>query len=240
MAERSMTRRVLLKGAAGLAVAAPVIMAGRTRAAEDDAKPQALFNGKDLTGWEGNPDFWSVEDGAITGATTAEKPTKGNTFIIWRGGTLKDFELAVQFRLANHNSGVQYRSKDCGNFVVRGYQADMDGANTYTGMLYEEGGRGIVCKPGQKVTLAAGEKPKVDGQAAEPDAIKAAIKTGDWNTLLVTARGNRLIHKINDVVTADVTDDDEKARAMEGILAFQLHAGPPMKVQFKDVMLKAL
>jgi hypothetical protein len=116
----------------------------------------------------------------------------------------------------------------------------MDEANTYTGMLYEEGGRGIVCRPGQKVTIGADGKPTVTGAVCDPAAIKAAIKSKDWNELVITAQGNHLVHKVNGNVTADVTDEDEKGRAMEGILALQLHAGKPMQVQFKDICLKAL
>jgi hypothetical protein len=236
--QTNLTRRELLKGAAaaGLVVAAPYIIPARVWGAE----AKAIFNGKDLTGWDGDPQFWSVQDGAITGLTTAEKPAKGNTFIIWRGGTLKDFELHAPFRLENHNSGIQYRSKDRGKWVVNGYQADMDGGNAYTGALYEEGGRGMLATPGQKVTIGEDGKPKVTGSVAEPKAIKDLIKNKDWNEYVIIAQANHIVQKLNGTVTVDVTDDDEKRRAMEGILAFQLHAGPPMKVQFKDVMLTVL
>ncbi len=239
MVAKSVTRRDLLKAAAaaGLVVAARGIFPATARAAEG---AKAIFNGKDLTGWDGDPRFWSVKDGAITGITTVEVPAQGNTFLIWRGGVLKDFELRLAFRMENHNSGVQYRSKDRGKWVVHGYQADIDEANAYTGGLYEEGGRGILATPGQKVTVGPDGKPKVAGATADPKAIKDAIKAKDWNTLAISVRGNHLIHKVNALVTADVTDDDEKHRAMEGILAFQLHAGPPMKIQFKDIALKVI
>ena len=243
MVERNLTRREILKGAAAasLAIAAPYILAATARG-EEEAK--AIFNGKDLTGWDGDPRFWSVQDGAITGITTKEVPAQGNTFIVWRGGTVKDFELRLMFRMENHNSGVQYRSKtrdnDKGKWVMSGYQADMDESNTYTGALYEEGGRGILALPGQKVSISSDGKPKVTGQAADPKDIKAAIKNKDWNEYVIIARGNHLIEKINGMVTVDVTDDDEKRRAMEGLIGFQLHAGPPMKVQFKDITLKVV
>jgi hypothetical protein len=224
--------------AAGLAaVAAPYILPASARGAEE---AKAIFNGKDLTDWDGNPDFWSVQDGAITGMTTKEKPTQGNTFLIWKGGVTKDFELTMKFCMQNHNSGIQYRSKDMGKWVVHGYQADMDGDNAYTGGLYEEGGRGILALPGQKVVIGADGKPKVLGPTVEKMEGKFGIKNKDWNTYAIIAQGNHLIQKINNFVTADVTDDDEKHRAMEGILALQLHAGPPMKVQYKDMMLKML
>jgi hypothetical protein len=239
MVEKSLTRREILKGAAaaGLAVAAPYVIPAIGRGAEG---AKAIFNGKDLTDWDGDTQFWSVQDGAITGITTKDVPAKGNTFIIWRGGVLKDFELHVTFRMQNHNSGIQYRSKDRGKWVVHGYQADMDESDTYTGGLYEEGGRGILALPGQKVAIGADGKPEVTGALTGAKEVKAAIKKKDWNEYVIVARGNHLVQKINGVVTADVTDDDEKRRAMEGILAFQLHAGPPMKVQFKDVTVAVL
>lgn len=198
-----------------------------------------LFNGKDLSGWDGDPRFWSVQDGAITGQTTAETPTKGNTFLIFRGGKPADFELHASFWLHNHNSGIQYRSKEDQKWVMGGYQADMDGQNTYTGMMYEERRRGIVMLPGQKVVLPEQGKPQVTGQVTERAAVKAAIKP-EWNEYVITCKGNHLVQKINGVVTADITDDNPKARAMDGLIGLQLHAGQPMKVQFKDITLKIL
>ncbi len=199
-----------------------------------------LFNGKDLSGWEGDKRFWSVEDGAITGLTTAEKKAERNTFLIYRGGSFKDFELRVKFRLENHNSGIQYRSKDRGNFVVNGYQGDMDGANTYTGMLYEEGGRGILATPGIKLTIGPDGKPADRQTITDPAKVKQVIKNKDWNEFVITCRGNHILHQINGVTTAEAIDNDPKGRSMEGIIALQLHQGPPMKVQFKDITIKVL
>ncbi len=237
MHESKLTRRRFLEGAAvaTLAVTAPYVIPARARGAKG---AKAIFNGKDLTNWDGDPRFWSVQDGAMTGITTKETPTRGNTFIIWRGGVLKDFELHAAWRLENHNSGIQYRSKDRGKWVVNGYQADMDGSGTYTGILYEEGGRGIVARVGKKVTVGPDGKPKVTGTVSDPKKVKDAIKLKDWNQYVIIGRGNHLVQKINGIVTVDVTDEDEKRRAMEGILAFQLHAGGPMKVQFKDITLQ--
>jgi len=241
MLESNLTRRGLFKGAAaaGIAAAAWQIIPAKAWGAE----AKAIFNGKDLTDWDGDPKFWSVKDGAITGQTTAENPTKGNTFLVWRSGTTKDFELTMMFKLENHNSGVQYRSKiidSAGKWVMGGYQADMDEKNAYTGGLYEERGRGILARPGQKVTIGENGKPKVTGTLADPKDIKAKIKEKDWNELVIIAQGNHLVQKLNGLQTIDVTDDDPKGRAMEGLLGLQVHAGPPMKVQFKEIMLKAL
>ncbi|MCX8107787.1 MAG: DUF1080 domain-containing protein, partial [Verrucomicrobiae bacterium] len=216
-------------------------------AGESDAGFQVIFNGKDLSGWDGNPKFWSVEDGAITGRTTRDNPTPGNTFIIWRGGTVSDFELRLLYRIIPGdergfgNSGIQYRSKDFGNWVVGGYQADIEAGDRYSGILYEERmPRGIMAERGEKVVWTADGKKQVVGSTGDPRTIQAAIKKNDWNEYVIIAEGDRLIHKINGHVTVDVTDNDPQKRARSGILAFQLHAGPPMTVQFKDIRLKHL
>jgi hypothetical protein len=222
---------------------------------------KSLFNGKDLTGWDGLKEFWSVRDGAITGQTTAEKPLKSNTFLIWQGGDVKNFELRVSFKLTAQNdngfgnSGIQYRSKivDAAGFVVAGYQADIDLSGRYLGMLYEEKGRGILMQPGQKVRVgppAAGEKAdkkgkqkaKVDtlGTETTAEAIAAAYKKGDWNEFVVIANGNNLRHYLNGKLTADVTDEDEANAAKSGVLALQLHQGTPMTIEFKNIRIKTL
>lgn len=209
-----------------------------TLKAEDknsDFKP--LFNGKTLQGWDGNPEFWSVQEGVITGKTTAEKPTKGNTFLIWKDGTVGDFELKLQFRIVGGNSGIQYRSKDHGNWVVGGYQADFEAGDTYSGILYEERGRGILAQRGEKVVIESDGTKKAE-RIADSKKLQESIKKEDWNDYEISAQGNHLVHKINGNVTADVTDHQESKRAMEGILALQLHAGPPMVVQFRDIRIK--
>src|SRR4029453_9892871 len=199
-----------------------------------------LFNGKDLSGWDGNPKFWSFRDGVITGQTTVESPTQGNTFLIWRNGTVEDFELRLSYRIVGGNSGIQYRSKDLGNWVVGGYQADFEAGKTYSGILYEEKGRGILAKRGEKTVIDSAGKVAVVGAVGDPAELQAVIKHEDWNDYVIVAQGNHLVHKINGRVTADVTDDQADKRAMSGILALQLHAGPPMTVQFKEVRLKRL
>src|SRR3954471_22548722 len=235
-----MKRMMLLSVAMVLAWAMMARAEEKIDAPKNEEGAYVLFNGKDLTGWEGDPKFWSVKDGTITGSTRENK-TNGNTFLIWRGGTVKDFELRAMWRLENHNSGIQYRSKDMGNFVVGGYQADMDGGNNYTGICYEERGRGIIAQVGQKVELNENEKPKAVGSTGDAKEIKAGIKkAGEWNEYIVTAKGNHLVQKLNGNVTVEITDNDTQKRMMEGILALQLHAGEPMLVQFKEITLKVL
>lgn len=229
---------------------------------------QSLFNGKDLSGWKGNPDFWSVRDGAITGQSTATKVVDANTFLVWQGGEPANFELRLKFRLTAQNakgwgnSGVQYRSRviDAEKFVVGGYQADIDAPFRYTGMLYEERGRGILMNPGQKVRVGpaeataaapadskkgkgkAGPRPKIDvlGTPTTAEQIQAALKMGDWNELRIVANGNQLQHFVNGVLTADVTDADPAVAPKSGVIALQMHKGDPMTVQFKDIQLKKL
>ncbi len=197
-----------------------------------------LFNGKDLTGWDGNPDFWSVQDGCITGQTTKEKPTKGNTFLIFRGGKPADFELKAKFKLDNHNSGIQFRSKDKGNWVLNGYQADI-AESRYTGILYEEGGRGILVDVGEKVTIGADGK-KIKEKFADAKEIQSAVTLKEWHEYTIVAKGNNLVQFIDGKKTMELIDNEEAKRAMNGLIGFQCHAGPPMKVQFKDVTLKIL
>ena len=200
-----------------------------------------LFNGKDLTGWEGKPELWSVKDGCITGQTLPDPAAPGksllksNTFLIWKGETA-DFELTFKY-----NSGVQYRSKivDAANFVVSGYQADFEVGKTYSGILYEEKARGILAKRGQKVIVHEGDapnKPKLEvvGEVSKSDEVQAAIHPADWNDYKIVAKGNHLQHFINGMPTIDVTDETAFG-AKSGVLALQIHAGAPMQVQFKEL-----
>ncbi len=199
-----------------------------------------LFDGKSLEGWDGNPDFWSVRDGVITGQTTEEKPTKGNTFLIWRGGMVDDFELRLQFRIVGGNSGIQYRSQEVEKWVIRGYQADMDAAGMWTGAMYEERGRGVLGSPGQKVAITADGKKEELGSTCDPKAMWADVKKEDWNDYTIRAQGSHLQHSVNGHMTADLQDREVKSAAANGLLALQLHSGPPMLVQFRNLRLKRL
>src|SRR2546426_859153 len=215
-----------------------------TFAAEEGFK--SIFNGNDLTGWDGRPQHWSVEDGAITGRTTKERPAQGNNFLIWTNGTVSDFELRLSYKIVPNNtngfanSGIQYRSKDFGNFVVGGYQADFEAGKTYSGILYEERGRGILAQRGQMTWIQPDGKIRVIGSLGKSEENQEQIKKEDWNDYVVIARGNHLTHVINGRVTADVTDDQESKAAKSGILALQLHAGDPMTVQFKNIRIRKL
>ncbi|MFN0053083.1 MAG: family 16 glycoside hydrolase [Planctomycetales bacterium] len=209
-------------------------------AAEPEPGFKSLFNGKDLSGWDGNPKFWSVKEGLITGKTTKENPTDGNTFLIWRDGTVDDFELRLSYRIVGGNSGIQYRSQDHSNWVVGGYQGDFEAGETYSGILYEERGRGILAQRGQKTEIGPDGKVQVVASLGDTKDIQASIKKEDWNDYVILAQGNQLTHIINGRVTAQVTDNQPDKGAKSGILALQLHAGPPMVVEFKDVRIRRL
>jgi hypothetical protein len=209
---------------------------------------EVLFNGRDLTGWTGNPALWSVRDGAITGVTRADPKLTHNTFLVYQGESFGDFELMLSYRIVNGNSGIQYRSKveSQGEFgpIVGGYQADFEAGRTYSGILYEERGRGILANRGEKTVIRQGDDGKtrieVVGSVGESDAIQASIKPEDWNHYRIVARGNHLQHFINGLATVDVVDEQALRAATTGVLALQIHVGPPMTVQFKDIRIRRL
>ena len=225
-------------GGGGFAAAMPDPIA-----ADDHTGYTSIFDGTSLKGWDGDTNFWRAENGTLIGETTAANPLKANTFLIWRGGQTKDFELKLEYRMNATNSGIQYRSvevPDAGKWVLKGYQADIDFDNRWTGQLYEEKGRGFLALRGQSNYIGDGVKPRVIGTIGSADALKAAIKVNDWNQVHIIARGNLLMHIVNGQLMSVVVDDDTKGRAMSGLLGFQIHVGPPMKVEFRNIYLKQL
>lgn len=224
-------------------LAAPGCAGGPLPAGEGVApvgRAQAIFNGRDLSGWNGDPRVWRVENGAIVGQTTAENPISQNTFIVWDDGQVENFTLRVDFRLTGGNSGIQYRSRVLEGWSAGGYQGDMDAANRYTGMLYDERGRGIIATRGQKVVIEPDGRFNVVGSVGDPDALAQGIDMSDWNSYEITAIDNHLVHRVNGRVTVDVVDNQPEEREESGILGFQVHTGQPMKVEFRNVVLTRL
>jgi hypothetical protein len=223
---------------------------------EDRAGFEPIFDGTSLKGWDGDPAFWKVADGSIVGESTQGNPVKENTFLIWRGGEPADFELKVQFRMNSTNSGIQFRSTHLpqgtpsgrgdstiqGKWVLKGYQADIDFDNRYTGMIYEErGSRGFLAPRGVASYIGPDSVKKTIGNLERtPDELKAIIKPGDWNDVHIIARGTTLINIVNGHVTAMVVDDDQKNRVLKGLIGFQIHVGPPMKIEFRNIYLRKL
>jgi hypothetical protein len=198
----------------------------------------AMFNGKDLTGWEGAPGWWHVQEGAITCESTPEKPCTKCNYLMWRGGKPGDFELRLEYRLIGGNSGVQFRSRELPDWDTSGYQADMEAGDQWSGCLFEHT-RGGVAMRGQKVTIAAdGTKEVVP--IGDPQELARHIKKNDWNSYRVVARGSEITLAINGVVMCQVTDGQTGVAARDGVIALQMHPGPPMKVQFRNLRIRLL
>ena len=209
----------------------------------DETGFSAVFDGKTLNGWEGNPKYWRVEDGCLVGEITPETLLKTNSFIIWRGGLTRDFELKVDYRVsARGNSGVNYRSVELPGqpFVMRGYQADIDGADKYTGQNYEEKGRTFLALRSQVVRAEPGQRRKIIGSVGDSEALEKFVKKNDWNSYHLIVRGNVMLHMLNGHLMSVVIDEDEKNRKFEGQLGVQVHVGPPMKIEYRNFRLRNL
>ncbi|TWT56235.1 family 16 glycoside hydrolase [Allorhodopirellula solitaria] len=199
---------------------------------------QILFDGQSLDGWQGLDGFWSVVDGAIHGQTTSDHPTNGNTFLVWQGGEVGDFEFRCKVRFEGNNSGVQYRSDivDADKFAMAGYQADLHPSQEYFGMMYgERTPRGIIATRGQRIVAQADGTTQIVSEVGNADTLDGS----SWNDLRIIAVGNRLIHQVNGITTVDITDENPAAKS-SGKLGLQLHAGPPVEVEFRSLLLRPL
>lgn len=202
----------------------------------------SLFDGKTLDGWEGDPNIWSVEDGAITGRTTEETKLKENNFLIWKD-QVENFELRLKFRLENGNSGIYYRAQKRpprqteGDPLV-GTQADFDASGRWTGVIMEYLLRDVLAERGQKVVIDE-QGRKQAAPLGDPGQLLTAVRPGEWNDYTVIAKGGNVVLKINGVTMCQLDDRDPK-RLVHGWLALQVHVGAPMRVQFKDIWLRRL
>jgi len=211
----------------------------------DEPGFQPIFDGATLTGWEGDPKYWRAENGVLVGEITPATVIKSNTFIIWRGGRPRDFELKLDYRITpGGNSGINYRSASVpdtvtpdNKFALRGYQFDLDGAKRYVGNNYEEKGRLFMAVRGQVTRIVGGRPPVVlatFGEAAD----LASIAGDDWNAVHLVIRGNTLMHFLNGRLMSVTIDDDGPNRPVDGLLGVQVHVGPPMKVEYRNIRLK--
>lgn len=221
--------------------AACLVWAGLSAAAAPGTEPgfQRIFDGATLEGWSGDPRFWRVENGAIVGETTPSSRAEGNTFLIWERGAVDDFEIKLRFRMPTDyaNSGVQIRSVRHDTHVVGGYQPDLSN-DGWTGALYEERGRGILARRGETVVIAP-DGTRTVTRWGDGDALAAQVRLRDWNEYHITARGPHLVTRVNGVKMSELIDLGREAR-LDGLLAFQLHSGPPMRVEIRDVLLRRL
>ena len=211
----------------------------------DEPGFNAIFDGNTLDGWDGDPRYWRVENGALVGEITPATVVKSNTFIIWRGGQPRDFELKLDYRItAAGNSGINYRSASVpdpvtpdNKFALRGYQFDVDGARRYVGNNYEEKGRLFLAVRGQ-LTRVVGNRPPVVIGTIGTEAELASAVTDDWNAVHLIVRGNTLMHLLNGRLMSVTIDDDAAKRPVDGLLGVQVHVGPPMKVEYRRIRLK--
>jgi hypothetical protein len=213
--------------------------------AGDEPGFRPIFDGASLKGWEGDPAYWRVEQGAIVGEITPATIVKSNTFLVWRGGRPKDFELKLEYRVTPEgNSGINYRSAivpdpvtPANQFAMRGYQCDIDGRKRYVGNNYEEKGRLFLAVRGQHTHVVGGRPPILLGSLGDAAELSAAI-TDDWNAVHLTVRGHTLVHAVNGRVMTIVVDDDAPNRPADGLIGVQVHVGPPMKIEYRNVRLK--
>ena len=220
--------------------------------AEDPIAPsggntQTLFDGASLDRWHGDERFWRVEDGVLIGETTAENKAPHNTFLIY-DGNFADFVLTFNYKVTGFNSGVQYRSVEQDDFVVKGYQADFEaqwhdgGVDKFSGMFFEENGRMFMGQRGEAVRVASGDEPVITklGSVGDAKELAKVIKRDDWNRYTVVAKGYQFTHIINGRVMSIGMDLDEKRRRADGVIAFQLHSGPPMRIELRDIKIETL
>ena len=248
-----MNRRLIPVAALALfalaTLSAPAADQSGAKAPPEPEGMTALFNGKDLSGWDGDPRLWSVKDGVIHGETTKENPAKGNTFLVLKDRRVADFDLRLSFRCnATNNSGVMYRSKhlpaqDGNRWVMQGYQHEIRNENklpNVSGFIYDEKGkRGRICLAGEKAVWANGKK-EVTGTLIDAAGYEKLFRLDDWNDVVIIARGNNIRHYLNGTLILDFTDNDPELALKEGLIGLQLHSGKPMWVEFKDVRVKDL
>jgi hypothetical protein len=211
----------------------------------DEGGFQPIFDGKTLAGWEGNPTYWRAENGSLVGEITPATVIKSNTFIIWRGGRPRDFELKLDYRITpDGNSGVNYRSAVVpdsvtpdNKFAMRGYQCDLDGRKMYPGNNYEERGRLFLAVRGQVTHVVGGRPPVLLAAFGDANELAKAV-TDDWNSIHLIIRGNMLTHMINGRLMTTVVDDDAPNRPADGLIGMQVHVGGPMKVEYRNIRLK--
>jgi len=207
-------------------------------AAADNDGFVEMFNGRNLEGWEGKPGWWRVEDGAITSESTPEKPCPTAHYLMWRGGLPADFDLRLEFKLVGGNSGIQFRSRELPEFDTSGYQADIEDGEQWTGCLFEHT-RGGVAMRGENVVIAPDGKKTVTA-LGDPEQLLKQVRRHDWNSYRIVARGSEITLEINGTVMARVVDRQEGVAAKAGVIALQMHPGPPMKVQFRNLRIKLL
>lgn len=220
--------------------------------AADEAGFKPLFDGHSLAGWDGKPEFFSVKDSAIHAETTVANPLKKNTFLIYTNGEFADFELRFDYKVVGGNSGMQYRSERQPDFVMKGYQSDFENTNRFTGMFFEENGRMFMGQPGEFVTVktltdeAKAKDPKAKALldktvfATKADVFSHITDATAWHSMTVIARGNTFVHIVDGRVLSVAVDEDAVNFKKSGLFGLQVHQGPPMTIDLKNVRIREI
>jgi Domain of Unknown Function (DUF1080) len=202
----------------------------------------SIFDGT-LKHWEGDPVYWKAENGTLVGEVKPDTLLKQNSFIIWRGGETGDFELKLEYRVSSAgNSGINYRSVEVPGtkWALQGYQDDIDGKDQWSGQNYEERGRTFLAYRGQSVVLPANGSPEVTRELGDRAELQKKVLKEDWNKVHIIAKGNVMQHFTNGLLMSEVRDENPEKRRLNGLLGVQVHVGPPMKIEFRNIFLKQL
>lgn len=225
---------------------------------EKDNTFQSIFNGKDLEGWSGDPIYWRVENGILIGEVTPETILKRNSFIIFEKAQPDNFELKLEYRISKYgNSGINYRSEKIDHlpFALKGYQCDIDGENKYTGQNYEEKKRTTLAYKSEIVSITPmpdsiskdslrknitknSWQTRTVTKTIPKKVLESSINQNGWNSVHLKVNGNKMQHYINGELFSEVIDLDEINRSEKGFIGVQVHVGPPMIVEYKNIKLK--
>lgn len=229
-----------------------LILASAAAVAADEPGFEALFDGASLAGWDGRPEYFSVKDGAIHAETAAANPLKKNTFLIYTNRGFADFELRLDYKVTGGNSGMQYRSERLPDYMMKGYQSDFEHTNRFTGMFFEENGRMFLGQPGEFVIVKAltdeakAKDPKARALldktvfARKDEAFSHIADATAWHSMTVIAKGNTFVHIVDGRVLSVAVDEDAKNFRKSGLIGLQVHSGPPMTIDLKNVRIREL
>jgi len=200
-----------------------------------------IFDGKTFNGWKADTSVWHIENGCFVGEVTANKQIQTNSFLIYTNSQAGDFEFKAEFKISKGgNSGVNYRSEELANipYALKGYQADIDGENVYTGQNYEERGRGFLSMRGQNAIINNSKDAFIIKPISNSDSLKSKIKVDDWNEIHLIVKGNNMKHYINGILMSETTDNDSSNSKLSGLIGLQVHVSTEMRVAYKNIQLK--
>ena len=225
----------------GMAISLSCESANSNKPLKDTAVFINIFDGKTFNGWKADTSVWHIENECFVGEVTPSKQIQTNSFLIYTRSQAGDFELKAKFKISNGgNSGVNYRSEELADipYALKGYQADIDGENVYTGQNYEERGRGFLAMRGQNATINNSKDAFIIKTIGNSDSLKSKIIVDDWNEIHLIVKGNNMKHYINGILMSETTDNDSLNSKLLGLIGLQVHVSKEMKVAYKNIQLK--